>query len=286
MDDPKDNERATLTLVADNSSVALEMQRNQRELEYAKLRASSAIRQLAVNLLRIIAGAGEPWALLKNIDEARTAYLSYSSSAKEVGHPFEPPTRELDLNHLFSFERRERAPVTQEDWQRWALPRNPYEDYLEEKSLAKLGLRRAALRQIASVLSSGEHREPHLKAHGGNLDDIIESILATQKRHEKQRSQPTVARSDPKKREIADQKIAEIHLEKRQRQLESLPPHHVAGLRAVRNGMVDQIDAFTLDVLGRINLLTRPKGIKKKSAWQLTEDGKLALDIHDPKSKP
>jgi hypothetical protein len=160
---------------------------------------------MAVNLLRVIAGAGESWALMQHIDEARTAYLGYLSDAKQAGYPTDPLIGGLDLDHLFSSRHREVEPTTEEEWRRWAQPSDPREEYFESNARAKLELRRAVLRQVASVLSSGETREPHLKAHGGNLDDTIQCILAAEKQFEQQRSQPP-ERADPERVAFAEKK--------------------------------------------------------------------------------
>jgi hypothetical protein len=268
-----------LTLVADNSSVKIEQRRARQEAEHAETRARDAIRRLTINLLRIIAGAGEPVALLRDIDTARTTYIQYITAAERAGCRATLLTDELTLDHLFSSEDRERQPMTEEDWDRWAAPIDPYDEYCESKTQAKIELRRAALRQVASALSTGESRDPSLKAHGGNLDDVIEVILSAKTRFQQRRSQSSKA--DPARQAIAEQKKAELRQQRRVRQIASLPPHQVAGLRAVNTGMVDQTDSFTLDVLGRMKLLARPKNNKKKSAWQLTDDGRLALTIHN-----
>jgi hypothetical protein len=185
----------------------------------------------------------------------------------------------LDLDYLFSDKNRDIRPQTEEDWLRWAQPSDPYEEYLEGKARDKLALRRAALRQVASVLSSGDPREPHLKAHGGNLDDILRSMLDARSRFEQERSRPP-RQADPSRQAIANQKIAELKRDRRKRQLESLPAHQIAALRAVEAKSVDQTDRFTLEVLGSMKLLARPKRSTKKSDWQLTDDGQMALDIH------
>jgi hypothetical protein len=276
MDDRE--KRTPLTLVADNSSATLEQQRAQQDLERHQSRAANAIQQLAINLLRIIAGAGEPSSLLRNIDDARTAYIDYLNVAKETGHPAVLLTRELALDQLFSREDREREPKTEKDGLAWAQPSDPYGEDLEDKARAKVELRRAALRQVALALSSGE-TEPHLKAHGGNLDDIIRSMLDAKRQLEQQRSL-TPRQADPQRRAIAKRKISELQHEERTSQIKSLPAHQVAGLQAVAAGTVDQTDGFTLDVLGRMKLLTRPKGSKRKSAWELTEEGRMALEVH------
>ena len=55
-------------------------------------------------------------------------------------------------------------------------------------------------------------------------------------------------------------------------------------MRAVLDGSEEalrQIDAFTLDVLGRMGLLQRIKGLpKSKRAWHVTELGRRAVDLH------
>jgi hypothetical protein len=267
-----------LTLVADNLSAALKKHCAQQELERYELQATDAIRQLAINLLRIIAGAGEPWSLLRNIDDARTAYIDYLQAAKEVDHPVALLTREIDLDHLFSRQFRENEPTTEEDWLHWAQPSDPYEEYSKSNERAKVELRRAALRQVALALSSGE-TDPHLKAHGGNLDEILRRMFDEEKQIEQERLKPA-REGDSKRQAIAQRKIAELRRENRMRQLKSLPPHQVVALRKVQVGAVEQTDRFTLDVLGSMNLLVRPKGSKKKSDWQLTEEGLLALDMH------
>jgi hypothetical protein len=275
MDDDKKGK--PLTLVADNSSATLEERRALQEFEHSTSRATAAIRRLTVNLLRIIAGAGEPLELHRNLDEAQAFYLDYLKAAEKAGRLAETLTNDLDLDSLFSRERPE--PLTEEDWRRWAQPRDPYDEYCESKAQDKLELRRAVLRQVASVLSSGDPREPHLKAHGGNLDEIIRRMLDAEVRFDQERSRPQ-KQVDPYRSAIAERKIAEIQRNRRKRQLESLPSHQIAALRAVAAKSIDQTDRFTLDVLGSMKLLVRPKGSTKKSDWQLTDDGQMALEIH------
>ncbi len=66
----------------------------------------------------------------------------------------------------------------------------------------------------------------------------------------------------------------------------NLQEHQVRGWRAVLDGSEEalaQIDAFTLDVLGRMGFLQRIKGVpKSKRAWQVTELGRSAVDHHKP----
>jgi hypothetical protein len=282
MDD--ENKGTPFTLVADNSSTTLEERRAQQEFNRSASRATAAIKRLSVNLLRIIAGAGEPWELHRNLDEMQASYLDYLKAAERANRPVEPLTNELDLDNLFLCVDQDPEPLTEEGWLGWAQPSDPYEEYFENKARHKLELRRAALRQVASVLSSGDPREPHLKAHGGNLDDIIRRMLDAKSRFEQEKSRPP-KQADPHRRAIADQKIAEIQRVRRKRQLESLAAHQIAALRAVEAKSVDQTDRFTLEVLGSMKLLVRSKGSTKKSDWHLTDDGQMALEIHK-QSKP
>jgi hypothetical protein len=69
--------------------------------------------------------------------------------------------------------------------------------------------------------------------------------------------------------------------ERRQEAIAALAPHQIAALHAVSASCgFDSIDAFTFDVLGHLGLLKRPKGRKAKTDWQLTDEGRAALDRH------
>lgn len=276
MNDDK-KEQPFLILVADNPSIKIEEQRNQQDLERVQCVTINAIRKLAVNLLRIIAGAGDPDKLLHDIDAARQTYFNYIDATKKAGRQNEILTDNFSIDHLFA--RANSDPVTEDDWRHWAMPTDPHKEYFDSVNHAKVELRRAALRQVAAILNSQDNREPHLKAHGGNLDNVIQSIWDAEKRFELRKSRPP-EQADPKRLAIAEQNIADLQRKQRIREIQSLPSHQIAGLRAVELGTTDQIDAFTLDVLGRMKLLTRPKRSTKKSAWQLTEDGRLALEFH------
>jgi hypothetical protein len=48
----------------------------------------------------------------------------------------------------------------------------------------------------------------------------------------------------------------------------ALAPRHIAALRAVvTSNAFDEFDSFIFDVLGRIGLMTGPKGSKTKMDW-------------------
>jgi hypothetical protein len=64
-----------------------------------------------------------------------------------------------------------------------------------------------------------------------------------------------------------------------ERKIAALAPHQIAALRAVSASCgFDNIDAFTFNVLGHIGLLKRPRGSKAKTDWQLTDEGRAALE--------
>jgi hypothetical protein len=282
--DDQEKERS-LTVVAENSSATIEKQRALNELRRANFQAAEAIKQLSINLLRVIAGAGEPWNLLRNIDDARTSCVDYLIAADKLGQPANLPTEALELSRLFLSQDKETEPTTEEGWRRWASPSDPHEEYFEHIKRAKVELRRAALRQVAAVLSKNEKREPHLRAHGGNLDEIIQDIIDAERQLDSQNSRPRGS-SRPERLAIANGKIAALRRDKRVQQIKSLPAHQIAGLIAVEAGTAELTDGFTLDTLGRMELLMRLKGNKSKSAWQLTDDGRLAIEMHRQRKDP
>jgi hypothetical protein len=90
-----------------------------------------------------------------------------------------------------------------------------------------------------------------------------------------------------RERQVAQYKLMQQVREKQrhEKDIASLAPRHIAALRAVvaSNGL-DEFDAFTFDVLGRIGLLTRRKGSKAKTDWLLTDEGRAALERHSQPS--
>jgi hypothetical protein len=83
------------------------------------------------------------------------------------------------------------------------------------------------------------------------------------------------------RQEIADREIENLQAQKRDDMIAGLQPHQWAALNAVHSGenrAFDATDAFTFDVLARMELLERkPGGGKSKRDWQLTELGALAM---------
>ena len=67
--------------------------------------------------------------------------------------------------------------------------------------------------------------------------------------------------------------------EKRKKAIAALGRRQIVALRAVATSSgLDDIDAFTFDVLARIGLLIRRKGSKSKADWQLTDEGRAAVE--------
>ena len=64
-----------------------------------------------------------------------------------------------------------------------------------------------------------------------------------------------------------------------ERKIAALAAHQIAALRAVSASCgFDNIYAFTFNVLGHIGLLKRPRRSKAKTDWQLTDEGRAALE--------
>jgi Meiotically up-regulated gene 113 len=90
---------------------------------------------------------------------------------------------------------------------------------------------------------------------------------------------PWISQEEKHKRQVAA--LAQEQ-ERRQKAIAALAPRHITALRAVvTSSGFDEIDAFTFDVLGRMGLLTRPKGSKVKADWQLTDEGRAVLEQHN-----
>lgn len=281
-----DEKRSFVTLVSENSSAKIAADR-------ARQTASRRLSDLAVNLLRIVAGAGKPEKLLIDIDNARSAYIEYLQAAKIAGQVLpECASSNLNIDALFRTE--VRNPETEEDWQRWARD-DPYRDYIAEREAIKLSLRRSVLREIAAELAGAGVQS---QRHGNDVNGAVRHMSDAQERFNKLRdnrapapprplpSVPLVtAHANADRATIAEKAIADIKRAKRAGEIAGLSSHQVEGLRAVQAGSVEAlalVNGFTLDVLGRMGLLKRTKGGRGKCAWRLTDDGRFALERHAP----
>lgn len=268
--------------------LAIARKNSPTKTDYTCKMAFSRLCDLAANLLRIIGGAGKPQTLLVDIDEARTAYIDYLQTARAEGQLLpEPASSGLDIDALFKSEIRK--PVTEEQWKEWARD-DPLRDYLIEQKLIKLSLRRSVLREIAAELAGIPVQS---QKYSNEIDDAIHRMIRARERFDQRKSSvsvsprrqsPSVPLSTPPIRTaIADQAITDIRRAKRDNEIACLDSYQIAGLRAVQAGSAEAlalVNSFILDVLGRMGLLVRAKGGKGKAAWQLTDDGRLALERH------
>jgi hypothetical protein len=276
-----------------NRLLALARKNSPSKADYAREIAFSCLSDLAVNLLRILGGAGKPETLLSDIDKARSAYVDYLQTARADGQILpEPASSGLDIDTLFKSEIPK--PATEEEWQRWARD-DPYRDYLIEREYIKLSLRRSVLREIAAELAGVQVQS---RRYSNEIDDAIHRIIRAKETLDQQESSASVSprrkspsvpvmpvSTPPVRVAIAEQAIADIRRAKRDNEIACLDNYQIAGLRAVQAGSAEAlalVNSFTLDVLGHMGLLVRAKGGKGKAAWQLTDDGRLALERHAP----
>jgi hypothetical protein len=90
-------------------------------------------------------------------------------------------------------------------------------------------------------------------------------------------------RQERERRQQAQERRRKQDEERRQKAIAALAPRHIAVLRAVSTSRgVEQIEAFTFDVLAGLGLLSRPKGSKAKTDWRLTGEGQTALGPTQP----
>ncbi|HLH92168.1 MAG TPA: DUF433 domain-containing protein [Xanthobacteraceae bacterium] len=150
-------------------------------------------------------------------------------------------------------------------------------------------------------------------AAGASIDDIIAQLAITRvqinavlefaarsldrrlyglrEKRVKKRSRPASPPPEPARVERADSEIAVLAQKQRAAELPHEPPilgaYQLSALRAVVSGSPDAlaiVNSFTLDVLGRMRLLSRGKGQKGKAAWRLTDEGRRALARADKRA--
>ena len=95
--------------------------------DYARDQAAASLATLVANLLRVLAGAGQSYALPGNLLKAS----EYFRDAYNAGNRNQMPAlEELTLYHLFREGEESDKPQTEEEWRRWAAddPRRDYEE--------------------------------------------------------------------------------------------------------------------------------------------------------------
>jgi hypothetical protein len=284
-----DDKKPDLKIVSTISSEEIDAKRAladaRRSVKVACEDAAQRLHRLTANLLRIIAGAGEPGRLLTDIDEARTTYIKHSQSlqdARACGEYLRDDiSTGLDIDELFKTD--EHLPQTEEEWRRWqARADDPFHDYSEESERTKRHLRRSVLREVAANLTGIDVQS---RKHSNDIDDAVRRLVDLREDYLKRRDRP--AAPNPIRARMVEEAIADIRKTARQKQIAGLPSHQIKGLRVIASGSferIDTVDGFTLDVLGRMGLLKRIKGKSGKRGWELTDDGRAALEYHDAKA--
>ena len=303
---PKDDK---LRLVADNDPARIAERQKQVAADNARDRAATSLATLVANLLRVLAGAGEPYAVLDNLLKASEHYRD----AYNAGNRGQMPGLEdLILYHLFCEGEEREKPRTEEEWRRWAAD-DPRRDYEENRGSLLHQLRGHVLREIASTITQSrlqirreeqeidnllrrlekarEHyfngpRKPLSPYRRSTAEYEIEKLREAHTERQRTAKQEIAKvrhwKPNPNSRqEIAEHEIENLAAQKRDEMIGGLQPHQWAALHAVHSGETrafDATDAFTFDVLARMELLERkPSGGKSKRDWQLTELGALAM---------
>jgi hypothetical protein len=110
-----------LKLVADNDEIELVRQRESTAAEHAAIQLSHATRVLAANILRIIAGAGKDYELIRQMIEVLKAFDKLQPLSGSAAYPYAPSNpmveglRELDWRRDMEGYHQ----PTEEDLARW-----------------------------------------------------------------------------------------------------------------------------------------------------------------------
>jgi hypothetical protein len=298
-----------LRLVADNDPARITERQKQVAADDARDQAAASLARLVANLLRVLAGAGEPDAVPDNLLKASGNYRDAFNAGNRGGMP---GLEDLNLYRLFREGEERDKPQTEEGWRRWAAD-DTRRDYEEERRLLLHQLRRHVLREIASTITQSELQ---IRREEQEIDNVLRRLEEAREHycngpkkpprpyrqsiaeHEiaklhgadtklQRTARQEIAKARHQKpnlksrEEIADGEIETLQARKRDEMIAALQPHQWVALHAVHSGETrafDAIDAFTFDVLARMKLLKRKPGRgKSKRDWQLTELGALAL---------
>jgi hypothetical protein len=147
----KDTEDPTrLRLASERSEVEIAAERGRQDAERAAEALNDAVRELAANVLRVIAGAGKNHTLIEQTIALLEAYRELQPYAGTVAYPYSPIVPMAE--GLTDLDWRKKNPayadsITEEDLRRWR------EDGTEDLRLAEEAAVRAALRLVAARLA-------------------------------------------------------------------------------------------------------------------------------------
>jgi hypothetical protein len=293
IDDPK---KQGPKLVSESSPEKIELLRKREAADRAATEARQRVRVLVANILRIIAGAGEPGSAALQIHDALKAYLDWLKAAEDAtGHSIHDGREiwsQLTLDSIFPCAHH--SAQTEEEWREWALE-DPHREYIRERDRQMDHIRQIVLREIAAEIAGVDVQS---RKYNGDYQQAILGICEVREKYRKAQGNPV--KPNPARVQHAEQAIADLRArqqkeaaaadaERREKMIANLHEHQVRGLRAVLDGSEEalaQTDAFTLDVLGSMGLLQRLKGVpKNKRAWQVTELGRSAVDHHKHNNK-
>jgi hypothetical protein len=304
-DEPPKNDKPRL--VAENDPARIAEHQKQVAADDARDQAAASLATLVANLLRVLAGAGQPYVVPSNLLKASEHYRD----AYNTGNRGQMPgLDDLILYHLFREGEERDKPQTEEEWRHWA-ENNPRRDYEDERGLLLHQLRRHVLREIASTITGSELQ---IRREEQEIDNVLRRLEEAREHYfngprkspspyrrsiaeheiaqlrgvdtelQRNANQGIAKVRDQKpnlnsRQEIADREIENLQAQKRDEMIVGLQPHQWVALHAVHSGEAfDATDAFTFDVLARMTLLERKPGRgKSKRDWQLTEFGALAM---------
>ncbi|CAN5142822.1 hypothetical protein BH10PSE10_BH10PSE10_04720 [soil metagenome] len=244
--------------------------------------AALALQRLVANLLRVIAGAGEPHRLPRDFHDTFASWADFSNAHQYSGEI--PGVDELRIDRLFPDD--DESPQTEEEWRRWAEP-DPLHDYQQVRRLIIHRLRRNMLREVAETIAGNDMQ---IRRNERDIEQSLDQLETALDKYRKESKKPP--KPNPINQKIAEDAIAKLRADKREKEIAdreaqrdkmiaNLAAHQWTALRAVRSGDpadFERNDAFTFEVLGGMKLLKRKPGSgKSKRDWELTDLGMLAL---------
>ena len=267
-----DDDKKPLRLVSSQPGRAVAEVRAKSDADYEHQLAAQAMETFIVNLLRVIAGAGQPYSVITEMHDAFVAWQEWHKAAEAAGQPKHDTSGLFTLHDLFP-ERRWK-PQTEAEWDQW-LASDFRRRRLRRRAPPPAGQSATAvLREIASKVTG----HPALPKHAHEVTDAMEKYGTLRERHRT----PQLRRLNERDIDIHARAVARLREQASDGMIAGLRADQVAALAAVAAGTpegFEPFDAFMFDVLGRMGLLQRkPNGRKSKRHWDLSEAGRLALE--------